>query len=166
MIDTLREKIEGYKVAEIRELSGNPDIERLVQHDKNYIELVKLLNYMRPLAGKSELLLRLFNSLSTKHETLNHQIQVQQDAVMLILGNSKSYLEASIQSVKSLEESELLPLMNQLANFEKELPLLDRIQTQDGRRLAEHLNIRAYMQERDVIAKQVESINENAQSLA
>ena len=85
---------------------------------------------------------------------------------MLILGNSKSYLEASIQSVKSLEESDLVPLMNQLANFEKELPLLDRIQTQDGRRLAEHLNIRAYMQERDVIAKQVSSINENAQSLA
>jgi Mlc titration factor MtfA (ptsG expression regulator) len=55
--------------------------------------------------------------------------------------------------------------MRQLANFEKELPLLDRIQTQDGRRLAEHLNIRAYMQERDVIAKQVASINENAQAL-
>ena len=145
MIDTLREKIEGYKLAEIRELSGNPDIERLLQHDKNYIELVKLLNYMRPLAGKSELLFRLFNSLSTKQEALDHQIQVQKDAVMLILGNSKSYLDASIQSVKSLEESELVPLMNQLANFEKELLLLDRIQTQDGRRLAEHLNIRSYM---------------------
>ena len=145
MIDTLREKIEGYKLAEIRELSGNPDIERLLQHDKNYIELVKLLNYMSSLAGKSELLFRLFNSLSTKQEALDHQIQVQKDAVMLILGNSKSYLDASIQSVKSLEESELVPLMNQLANFEKELPLLDRIQTQDGRRLAEHLNIRSYM---------------------
>ena len=99
MIHTLREKLDGYKLAEIRDLSGNPEIERLVQNDKNYIELVKLLNYMRPLAGKSELLFRLFNSLSTKHETLNHQIQVQQDAVMLILGNSKSYLDASIHGV-------------------------------------------------------------------
>ena len=49
MIDTLREKIEGYQLAEIRELSGNPEIEKFIQQDKNYIELVKLLNYMRPL---------------------------------------------------------------------------------------------------------------------
>ena len=71
MIDSLKEKLDSYQLGEIRDLTGVPDIERALQNDKNYFELVKLLNYVRPLQGKSELLLRLFNALGAKFDTLS-----------------------------------------------------------------------------------------------
>ena len=62
--------------------------------DFKYQTLLKLINYLRPFRDKSDLLLRQFNTLSTKFQTLNTQLKVQYEVLAIFYMQSKKYVES------------------------------------------------------------------------
>ncbi len=56
-------------MAEVRELAA-PEIHNALSNDPKYLELINIINTMRPMQGKSELIYRLHNALESKKTTL------------------------------------------------------------------------------------------------